>query len=155
VEVNFIGGGTRSTRRKPPIVQWMEFGPSPVTVLLNFRIIFNTVYCLIFSLILLIIVYYIINFIWCLFVMLIWADYSKIKFLSYLNQRPVASHWQTLSQNIVSPRLIGFELTTLVVIGTDCIGSNRSNYHTIMTTMPPFRKGSWTNASSFISIMHD
>ena len=27
-----------------------------------------------------------------------------------------------------------FELTTLVVIGTDCIGSCRSNYHTIMTT---------------------
>ena len=26
-------------------------------------------------------------------------------------------------------------LTTLVVIGTDCIGSCKSNYHTIMTTM--------------------
>ena len=29
----------------------------------------------------------------------------------------------------------GFKLTTLVVIGTDCIGSCKSNYHTI-TTMP-------------------
>jgi hypothetical protein len=29
----------------------------------------------------------------------------------------------------------GFELTTLVVIGTDCIGSCKSNYHTI--TMAP------------------
>ena len=29
----------------------------------------------------------------------------------------------------------GFELTTLVVIGTDYIGSYRSNYHTITTTM--------------------
>ena len=28
----------------------------------------------------------------------------------------------------------GFELTTLVVIGTDCIGSYKSNYYTIMTT---------------------
>jgi len=28
----------------------------------------------------------------------------------------------------------GFELTTLVVIGTDCIGSYKSNYHTITTT---------------------
>ena len=28
----------------------------------------------------------------------------------------------------------GFELTTLVVIGTDCIGSYKSKYHTIMTT---------------------
>jgi hypothetical protein len=31
-----------------------------------------------------------------------------------------------------------FELTMLVVIGTDCIGSYRSNYHTITTTMVPF-----------------
>jgi hypothetical protein len=28
----------------------------------------------------------------------------------------------------------GFELTTLVVIGTDCTGSCKSNYHTINTT---------------------
>ena len=28
-----------------------------------------------------------------------------------------------------------FELTTLVVIGTDCTGSCKSNYHMIMTTM--------------------
>jgi len=31
----------------------------------------------------------------------------------------------------------GFELTTLVVIGTDYIGSNKSNYHTITTTTTP------------------
>jgi len=31
----------------------------------------------------------------------------------------------------------GFELTTLVVIGTDCIGSFISNYHTITTTTAP------------------
>ena len=30
-----------------------------------------------------------------------------------------------------------FELTTLVVIGTDCIGSCKSNYHMIMTTKAP------------------
>jgi hypothetical protein len=29
----------------------------------------------------------------------------------------------------------GFELTTLVVIGTDCIGNCKSNYHTITTKM--------------------
>ena len=29
---------------------------------------------------------------------------------------------------------VGFELTTLVVIYTDCIGSYKSNYHTITTT---------------------
>jgi len=52
------------------------------------------------------------------------------------NQRPVASHWQTLSHNVASstPRLSGFELTTLVVIGFYCIGSYKSNYHTITTT---------------------
>jgi predicted GTPase len=31
-------------------------------------------------------------------------------------------------------RWVGFELTTLVGIGTDCIGSCKSNYHTITTT---------------------
>ena len=29
----------------------------------------------------------------------------------------------------------GFELTMLVVIGTDCIGSCKSNYHTITTAL--------------------
>ena len=33
---------------------------------------------------------------------------------------------------------MGFELTTLVVIATDCIGSYKSNYHTITTMMIPF-----------------
>jgi len=32
---------------------------------------------------------------------------------------------------------VGFELTTLVVIGTDCTGSCKSNYHTITTTTTP------------------
>ena len=31
----------------------------------------------------------------------------------------------------------GFELTVLVGIGTDCIGSFKSNYHTITTTTVP------------------
>ena len=47
-------------------------------------------------------------------------------------------HWQTLSHNVVSEYASPwamFELTMLVVIGTDCIGSCRSNYHTIMTIM--------------------
>jgi hypothetical protein len=32
---------------------------------------------------------------------------------------------------------MGFELTTLVVIGTDCISGCKSNYHTITITMVP------------------
>ena len=39
--------------------------------------------------------------------------------------RPVASHWQTLTRNLVSSTP-GHELTTLVAIWTDCIGSCRS-----------------------------
>jgi len=57
------------------------------------------------------------------------------------NHWPTASHWETLSHNVVSskPYLSGFELTTLAVMGTDCIGSYTSNYHTI-TTAPIFNK---------------
>jgi hypothetical protein len=36
----------------------------------------------------------------------------------------------------VHPALAGFKLTTLVVIGTDCIGSCKSNYKTITATTP-------------------
>jgi hypothetical protein len=32
----------------------------------------------------------------------------------------------------------GFELTTLIVIGTDCIGSYKSNYHIFITTTVHF-----------------
>ena len=59
------------------------------------------------------------------------------------NHRPATSHWQILSHYVV---LIGIELTTLVVIGTDCIGSCKSNYHTI-TTAPVVIKNffKWTD----------
>jgi hypothetical protein len=33
--------------------------------------------------------------------------------------------------------LAGFELTMLLMIGTDCIGSKKSNYHMITTTTAP------------------
>jgi hypothetical protein len=49
------------------------------------------------------------------------------------NQRPAASHWQTLSHNVVSskpPQWAGFELT-LMVIDTECAGSCKSKYHAI------------------------
>ena len=36
---------------------------------------------------------------------------------------------------------MGFELTTLVVIGTVCIGSCKSNYHIITTTTAPVALG--------------
>jgi hypothetical protein len=53
------------------------------------------------------------------------------------NQRPVANHWQTLSQNVVlrTHRLGG--IRTFVVIGIDSTGSCKSNYHPITTTTAP------------------
>jgi hypothetical protein len=57
------------------------------------------------------------------------------------NHRPVASHWQTLSHNAVLStsrhECMAFELTTLLVIGTDSTDSCISNYHTIMATTAP------------------
>jgi hypothetical protein len=47
------------------------------------------------------------------------------------NHRTAASHWYCIKYT--SP-WSGFELTTLVVIGSDCIGSYKSNYHAITTT---------------------
>ena len=37
----------------------------------------------------------------------------------------------------------GFELTMLVVIGTDCIDSYKSNHHTITTTTAPLLSLLW------------
>jgi len=41
--------------------------------------------------------------------------------------RPAASDWQTLSQYRIHLTWVWCELTMLVVIGTDCIGSHKSN----------------------------
>ena len=46
------------------------------------------------------------------------------------NHWPAESHWQTFWQNVVywvHLAWTGFTLTTLVVIGTDCIGCYKSN----------------------------
>jgi hypothetical protein len=74
-----LGRNSNTVQSKlSPIVQWMEFGPSPVTVLLNQN---HFQYCVLPYIFFNIIVYCIINFIWCLIVILIWADNSKIKVL--------------------------------------------------------------------------
>jgi hypothetical protein len=51
------------------------------------------------------------------------------------NDRPVASHWQTLSHNV---HLALIEIQTHIsVIGSDCIESCKSNYHTIRAMTAP------------------
>jgi hypothetical protein len=56
---------------------------------------------------------------------------------------------------------MGFDLTALVVIGTDCIGSCKSNYHMITaTTAPTTNKGLYSlspltiNGNVFFSSIH-
>jgi energy-coupling factor transporter transmembrane protein EcfT len=56
------------------------------------------------------------------------------------NHRPVASHWETSSHNIVSstPRhKRGSNSQLQWFSGTNCTGSCKSNYHTITTRTPP------------------
>jgi len=69
------------------------------------------------------------------------------------NHRPFASHWYHKMLYRVYLVWVGFELTTLVVIGTDCIGSYKSNYHTITTTTAPIQwgTGGLTECARFVT----
>jgi hypothetical protein len=55
------------------------------------------------------------------------------------NHRPAARHWQLYNIRLYRVHLAWarLELTTLVVIGTDCKGSLKSYFHTISTTTAP------------------
>jgi hypothetical protein len=55
------------------------------------------------------------------------------------NHRPIASHWQTLSHNVVHLALIEirtYNISDDSYIDTYCIGSCKSNYHTLQTRYP-------------------
>ena len=74
------------------------------------------------------------------------------------------NHWHIYHIMLYRVQLAwaGFKLTTFVVIGTDCIGSCKSNCHKITTTMVPYRHSDhvydlknyllWPNFSSAIWI---
>jgi hypothetical protein len=53
------------------------------------------------------------------------------------NHRTVASHWQTLSYNVVHLVLIVIRTHNIGVMDTDCICSCKSNYHTMTATTAP------------------
>jgi hypothetical protein len=77
------------------------------------------------------------------------------------NHRPPVCHWQTLSHCCIehSSSWAGFELTTLVDIGTYCIDRYTSKYHTI-TTAPTTSSSSvimfkaHLQIETFVSFVH-
>ena len=65
------------------------------------------------------------------------------------NRRPIASHGQTLSHNVVSRKSHheqGSNSQLKVVVGTDCTGNCKSNNHMIKTTMAPLMVFETTDA---------
>jgi hypothetical protein len=86
----------------------------------------------------------------CLFVNTTFNNISVISWRSVLlmeetsgpgeNNRPVPNHWQICHIKMHTSPCSRFEFATPVVINTDCIGSCKSNYHTITAMMAlPFK----------------
>ena len=79
--------------------------------------------------------------VWVFRFMVLIATFNNISYIVVVSfiggeiHRPIARHRQTLSHSVVSssPDLSRIQ-TKLVVIGTDSIGSCKSNYRTITTT---------------------
>jgi hypothetical protein len=57
--------------------------------------------------------------------------------LKYLDLSQITEQLYHIRLHRVHLAWVGFKLTTLVVIGTDCISSYKSNYHMITTTSAP------------------
>ena len=65
------------------------------------------------------------------------------------NHRPVASHWRTLSHNVVHLALIEIRTRN---ISTDCIGSYKSNYHTMMATTAPDTESAYISIKNLLKL---
>ena len=67
-----------------------------------------------------------------------WDTYSinPLRCYGYGIQRHFQQYFSYIEYTTPWERL---ELTTLVVIGTDCTGSYKSNYHMITTTTAPYQ----------------
>jgi hypothetical protein len=70
------------------------------------------------------------------------------RFIGRGNQRK-PSHWQTLSHMLYTSPWMRIKLAISVVIGTDCIGSCKSNYHMNPATTAPILHGDCGNFSHF------
>ena len=83
------------------------------------------------------------------------SDIMAVSFIGGENHWPVASHWPIYDIMLYRIHLawVRFELTTLVVIGTDCTGSWKANYHTITTA--PRLKGLFTNVYTYNENLED
>jgi hypothetical protein len=80
----------------------------------------------------------------CFFILCltIFQLYRGVWFIDGGNHRPAASHWLYHIVLHLALSVVRFELTSSVVIGTDYIGSCKSNYHTITdTTVPCWKRG--------------
>ena len=95
---------------------------------------------------------------WCLMPLSTISQlYRGGHFIGGEKNRPVASHWLTLSQMLYRVHLTwaGLELTMLVVTGTDCIGSYKCNLHTItLMTAPHSLEISWTYVAAYYSFLN-
>ena len=85
---------------------------------------------------------------WTYFLMVLNATFNNISVISVLlveENREKTTDLSQITDNLYHTLLYTspwsrFELTTSVVIGTDCIGSCKTNYHTITATMAPCMK---------------
>ena len=76
-----------------------------------------------------------------------WKNEKKVHVVRSLNFTDKRYHIMLYRTHFVCAR---FEPTTLVVIGTDCIGSFKSNYHTTTTAPDDDFKLWYINRSSYI-----